>query len=62
MLRYTEVFIAVANSLKAKQEPPRSRPYHLGHVFGSRAEIARRECSLTCSIHRFVEIVKVACG
>ena len=46
MLRYTEVFIAVANSLEAEEEPPRSRPHHLDNVFGSRAQIARRESSL----------------
>ena len=62
MLRYTEVFIAVANSLEAEEEPPRSRPHHLDNVFGSRAQIARRESSLTRSYHGFVEIVKVARG
>jgi hypothetical protein len=62
MLRHAQVFIAVANSLKAQQEPTRSRPHHLGNVFGSRAQIARRECSLTRSHHGLVEVVKVARG
>src|ERR1700694_2496664 len=62
MLRYTEVFIAVANSLEAQEEPPRSCPHHLDNVFGSRAQVARRESSLTRSYHGFVEIVKVARG
>jgi hypothetical protein len=62
MLRYTEVFIAVANSLEAEEEPSRARPHHLDNVFGSRTQIARRESSVTRSYHGFVEIVKVARG
>ena len=44
MLRDTKMFIAVANSLKAEQEPPWPWPHVFGDVFGSRAQIARREC------------------
>jgi hypothetical protein len=62
MFRYTEVLVAVANALEAEEEPPRSRPHHLDDVFGSRAQIARRESSLARACHGLVEIVKVARG
>jgi len=62
MLRHAQVFIAVANPLKAEQEPPRSCPHILGNVFRSRTQIAGRECPLPCSHHRFIKIVKVARG
>ena len=61
MLRYAEVFIAVANSLEAEQEPPWPDRHVLGHVFGPGPQIARRQGTLTGSRHWFVKVVEVAC-
>jgi hypothetical protein len=62
MLRLTEVFITMADSFKAEQEPPWSYPHVLRDIFGSRAQSTRRKRTLTRANHRFVKILEVLRG
>ena len=60
MLRQSQMLIAVADSLRAKQEPTRSGPHHIDDVFGARAQSVRCEGSIARSDNGLVEVVEIA--